>query len=247
MPKKHLAEPLPDGQTEAEGHQVNQIDGQAYALSHNLEIISADRLRVYQAISELVQVAFCWAHQRRDFTDFQKSHPNHALLFAWAESWLEEIAQLYALNKRRLAVRDQPEAFQPLQAELEAAIAAMKRRSSTRQGLTLAQEKILISMERHWQGLILFVSDPDIPMDNNWAERLLRSPVVGRKNYYGHRTQWAGELAAMVFSIVETCILNDINPYQFLLSYFNACAEHGGPPPDLTPFSPWLNRDRSPP
>ena len=62
VPKKHLAEPLPDGQTEAEGQQVNLIDGQAYALAPNLEIISADRLRVYQAISELVKVAFCWAH-----------------------------------------------------------------------------------------------------------------------------------------------------------------------------------------
>ncbi len=247
VPKKHLAEKLPAGQTQAEGHEVNLIDGQAYALSNTLEIIRADRLRVYQAISQWLKVAFCWSHQRRDFVDFQKAHPDQPVLLAWAESWLEEIAQLYALNQYRLAVRDQPEAFRQAQAELAAAIAAMKNRTTARQGLTIAQQKILVSMERHWPGLTIFVDDPDIPMDNNWAERLLRTPVLGRKNYYGHQTQWAGELAAMVFSIVETCLLNGLNPYQFLVSYFQTCAELGKSPSDLTPFSPWLNRDRSPP
>ena len=77
-------------------------------------------------------------------------------------------------------------------------------------------------------------------MDNNWAERLIRLGVMGRNNYYGHHALWAGELAAMVFSIVETCQLNGLNPFQFLLAYFTACAEHGRPPADLTPFLPWL-------
>ena len=45
----------------------------------------------------------------------------------------------------------------------------------------------------HWQGLTLFVEDPDLPMDNNQAERALRGPVVGRKNYYGSGAQWSGE------------------------------------------------------
>ncbi len=84
-------------------------------------------------------------------------------------------------------------------------------------------------------------------MDNNWAERLLRTPVLGRKNYYGNQAQWAAELTAMVFSIVETCLLNDLNPYHFLVSYFQTCAELSTSPSDLPPFSPWLNRERSPP
>lgn len=247
VPKKHLAEKLPDGQTQAQGHQVNLIEGQAYALSNNLEIISADRLRVYQAISDLFKVAFCWSHQRRDFVDFHKAHADHPILVAWAESWIEDIAYLYALNKHRLSVRDQPDLFLLAQADLQAAVAVMKERSTACQGLTTAQQKILLSMQRHWAGLTIFVDDPDIPMDNNWAERLLRTPVLGRKNYYGNQTQWAGELAAMVFSIVETCLLNNLNPYHFLVSYFQSCAEFATSPSDLTPFSPWLNTDRSPP
>ena len=49
----------------------------------------------------------------------------------------------------------------------------------------MACAKVLRSLRNHWQGLTLFVEDPDLPMDNNQAERALRGPVVGRKNYYG--------------------------------------------------------------
>jgi transposase len=247
VPKMTLSEQLPAGQSAAEGRQLYQIDDQTYVLNDNLAVISADRLRVYQAISDLIRVAFCWSHQRRDFVDFSKSYANQPLLVAWAESWVEEIGQLYALNDARLTVRNQPELFQQAQAKLEAAVAAMKNRTTAHQGLLLAQEKILVSMERHWTGLILFVADPDIPMDNNWAERLIRLGVMGRNNYYGHHAIWAGELAAMVFSIIETCQLNGLNPYQFLLDYFNVCAQLGQAPSDLTPFLPWLNKSRSPP
>jgi transposase len=240
VPKKTLSHPLAPGQTAPAGRQVYQIDDQTYVLNDHLAVISADRLRVYQAISELIQVAFCWSHQRRDFVDFGQAHPAQPALVAWVASWVEDIRQLYALNDARLAVRHQPELFQPAQAKLEAAVAAMKNRTTARQGLTPAQEKILVSMERHWAGLTLFVANPDLPMDNNWAERLIRLGVMGRNNYYGHHALWAGELAAMVFSIVETCQLNGLNPCQFLLAYFTACAEHGQPPADLTPFLPWL-------
>jgi len=247
VPKKTLSEPLPAGQSAAGGRQLYQIDDQTYVLNDNLAVISADRLRVYQAISDLIQVAFCWSHQRRDFVDFSKSYASRPILVAWAESWVEEIGQLYALNDARLTVRNQPELFRQAQATLEAAVAAMKNRTTARRGLLPSQEKILVSMERHWAGLILFVADPNIPMDNNWAERLIRSGVIGRNNYYGHHAIWAGELAAMAFSIIQTCQLNGLNPYQFLLDYFNACAQLGHAPSDLTPFLPWLNNGRSPP
>jgi hypothetical protein len=45
---------------------------------------------------------------------------------------------------------------------------------------------------------------PDIALDNNPAERALRTPVVGRKNYYGSHAKWAAELAARVWTIAAT-------------------------------------------
>ena len=41
-------------------------------------------------------------------------------------------------------------------------------------------------------------------MDNNQAERALRGPVVGRKNYYGSGAQWSGELSAALFSLFRS-------------------------------------------
>ena len=247
VPKKTLSNLLPADESPSDEAEVFQIDNKTYVLNDNLAIISADRLRVYQAISDLLQVAFCWSHQRRDFVDFSRAYVKHPLLLAWAESWIEEIGQLYALNAARLTVLHQPQLLQQAQATLEAAVSAMYNRIFARQGLLPAQQKLLLSMERHWSGLILFVADINIPMDNNWAERLLRMPVVGRNNYYGHHAIWAGELAAMLFSIIQTCQLNGLNPHQFLLDYFNACAQLARPPADLSPFLPWLNNGRPPP
>ena len=56
----------------------------------------------------------------------------------------------------------------------------------------------------HWTGLTVFVEHPEVPMDNNTAERSERGPVVGRKNYYGSGAVWSGRLAAMLFSLFQT-------------------------------------------
>jgi transposase len=77
-------------------------------------------------------------------------------------------------------------------------------------------------------------------MDNNKAENSVRNPATGRKNYYGSGAEWSAELAAMLFSILQTIILWNINPRHWLQAYLTACAENGGQPPtDLTPFLPW--------
>ena len=44
-------------------------------------------------------------------------------------------------------------------------------------------------------------------MDNNTAERMLRNPVVGRKNYYGSGSVWSAHLAARMFSVLQTILL----------------------------------------
>ena len=85
-------------------------------------------------------------------------------------------------------------------------------------------------MERQWEGLTLFLDDPRIPLDNNVSERLLRTPVVGRKNYYGSRAQWSGELAAMCWTLWATAAQNGLNPAAYLTAYLTACADNGGQP-----------------
>jgi transposase len=101
-------------------------------------------------------------------------------------------------------------------------------------------DKVLTSLQEHWSGLTRFVDDPRIPLDNNACERQLRSPVVGRKNYYGSGAIWSGRLAAMLFSLFATLERCQINGRQWLISYLEACAKAGGrPPPNVADWLPW--------
>jgi transposase len=93
---------------------------------------------------------------------------------------------------------------------------------------------------------------------NNPAERALRTPVVGRKNYYGSHARWAAELAARVWTITATAQRNHCEPLAYLTEYLQACATAAGKAPQgqaLQRFLPWLpdpsdtpaNRDDEPP
>jgi transposase len=100
--------------------------------------------------------------------------------------------------------------------------------------------KVLTSMQNHWSGLTVFLDHPEVPLDNNAAERAERGPVVARKNYYGSGALWSGRLAAMMFSLLQTLELWDLCPLRWLTAYLTACAEAGAKPPEQAAmFLPW--------
>jgi transposase len=108
------------------------------------------------------------------------------------------------------------------------------------QQLAYPKKKVLESLKNHWHGLTLFVAHPQVPMDNNTAERGIRTPVTGRKNFYGSGSTWSAALAAMMFTLLKTILLWGINPRHWLDSFLSVCAENGGAPPsDLSSFLPW--------
>ena len=232
-------------------------------------IIVCDRYSAYKKLARLAEnilLAFCWAHVRRDFLDAGRAF---AELEGWALEWKARIGTLYHLNRLRLEqwdperpLTDQSAAFhhyhEALQAELQrmhdeatrmvadngdgansedapgAPAAALSKSARTK------HNKVLASLLEHWSGLTLFVEHPEVPMDNNPGENSIRNPVTGRKNYYGSGSLWSAELAATLFSILQTLALWGINPRHWLRCYLDACAEHGGcPPQDLSPFLPW--------
>ena len=73
----------------------------------------------------------------------------------------------------------------------------------------------------NYEGLTYFLDHADVPIDNNGAERLLRSHVVGRKTWYGTHSERGAKTAAILFTLVETCKLNGVNPRE----YFKNLAE----------------------
>jgi len=203
-------------------------------------IISADRYSAYKALGEKLRVAFCWTHLRRDYL---RIHDGYRKLRQWAEGWLQHINGMFACNARRLAVRSDPEAFALEDQRLREAAATMAEKREAElaeQSLHSAQRKALLSMREHWEGLLLFIDNPDIPMDNSESERRLRDPVVGRKNYYGSGAVWSGMLAAMLFTVMQTLLLNQLSPRAWLTAYLQACAEAGGKAPQsIESFLPW--------
>jgi len=201
-----------------------------------------------------ILLAWCWAHVRRDFLDVAKAWPMHE---SWAFEWVELIGNLYHLNHQRLDLIDADEPVDEAQRRLERAVEQMKSRCDRElkdDDLHSARRKVLDSLDRHWPGLELFVEHPDVPMDNNQAERDVRGPVVGRKNYRGSGSTWSAKLAAVMFSLLQTALLWDLNPKTWLTAYLDACAEHGGKaPPDAVRWLPHnlddeeLERLRAPP
>jgi transposase len=207
---------------------------------HATGILSCDRWKSYQGLDGLA-CAYCWAHVRRDFTDLAKGYP--ATLGAWAAAWVDRIGRLYHLTAQRLLFEPGTDAFRRADRALRdhvAAIAHVRATESADRRLLQDARHALDSLARHWDGLILFLDHPGVPLDNNEAERLLRTSVVGRKNFYGSGSLNSGQLAECAYTVLLTAARNGLNPLTYLRAYLDACAHHGGTAPaDLNRFLPW--------
>jgi transposase len=207
-------------------------------------ILVVDRYKAYQAIDQvkmgLIVLAFCWAHVRRDFVTVARSWPDQE---GWALGWVERIGAVYQRNDARRAALGEPAPLAVADAQLRQAVTALGEQGQAEladPSLHPARRKVLESLGDHWTGLTVFVEHPEVPMDNNTAERAQRGPVVGRKNYYGSGAVWAGRLAAMMFSLLQTLCLWRLHPRAWLTAYLTACAESGGEAPqDGERFLPW--------
>ena len=206
--------------------------------------LMTDRLASYKGLHPDIKKAWCWVHQRRDFLNVFKGVPR---LRQWAKKWLKKLGKLFALNHIRFKLWEQNKTFgkewelanenlKQLVAELQEDWQSELNKSDLRK----KQKTILESMKRHWDGLTLFLTDPRIPLDNNRAERLLRHAVVLRKNSYGSGSEWSGEMAAKMFSIVQTWLINGLDPKALLLEYLDECSKPGRPPPNISLFLPWM-------
>jgi len=207
-------------------------------------ILVVDRYAAYKALAQVkdgrVTLAFCWAHVRRDFLEAARDWP---ALRDWGLGWVERIGAVYRANDARLAVRDQPAAFAVAERALRQQVAALEQQATAElrePALHPGRRQALASLQEHWHGLTVFVAHPEVPMDNNTAERSERGPVVGRKNYYGSGAVWSGRLAALLFSLLQTLALWGLNPRAWLTAYLEACAAAGGQAPaDAARYLPW--------
>jgi len=221
------------------------IDADVAALEAGRRLlVSSDFFTVYQSIAKLegVDPLWCWAHIRRYFI---RAGDADKQLEPWKTAWVERIGALYVAHRAMRTAETGSPPHQLAERDFAAALAAMdvaRKHEAQDESLHPRAKKVLATLEREWEGLCRHQEFPELALDNNSAERSLRGPVVGRKNYYGCGSVWSAEAAGRIWTTTATVIAAGLNPLSWLTSYLDACARCGGRPPEgnaLERFLPW--------
>jgi transposase len=217
-------------------------------------VISSDFHKAYQSLACIdgVDPLWCFAHIRRYFLRAGAAHPE--ALGDWCDAWTERIAALYRAHHALAATTPGTDAHADAAGRWQRAFTDIDahrilQASDAGKGLLHpAAAKVIATLSNEWDGLARHQELPQLPLDNNPAERALRTPVIGRKNFYGSGAEWAAHLAADVWTVTATAARHGIEPLGLLTGYLQACAEHGGSAPagaGLDPFLPWTPQGRA--
>ncbi len=159
---------------------------------------------------DLIENANCNAHSRRYYFKARRSFTKTA------EFFLDHYHEIYKLEAE---VKGKPPDQILLQREkMRHRFIAMRDRSREDIDKYPSDSKIAKAMKYfldNFEGLTLFLTDAEVPIDNNSQERHLRSHVVGRKTWYGTHSERGARTAAIMFTLVETCKLNQVNPREY--------------------------------
>lgn len=71
-------------------------------------------------------------------------------------------------------------------------------------------------LRKHWEKLTLFLRVAGAPLDNNICERALKKAILHRKNSLFYKTQNGADVGDLYMSLIHTCELNDVNPFDYL-------------------------------
>ena len=185
------------------------------------------------APAPLTEVA-CWAHARRKIYDIHVETKSPA-----AAQALEMIARLFAIEAgikgkppaERLAARRAKAT--PILAELRAFLDATMEKVSGKSSLAGAFRYAA----SRWTALTRYVDNGRLEMSNNAAERAMRPLALGRKNYLFAGSDEGGRRAAIIYTLIETARLNDVDPEAWLGDLISRIADH--PNTKIDELLPW--------
>jgi transposase len=182
---------------------------------------------------EIVEAA-CWAHARRKFFELAdlKKAPMAIAAVKRIDALFEIERDINGLPpERRAAVRD--ERCRPLVAELEVWLRENRRALSAKSTTANAIDYML----KRWSSFTRFLDDGRICLSNNAAERALRGIAVGRRNWTFAGSDSGGRRAAAIYTLIETCRFNDVDPRAWLADVLERLPGH--PVTRLTELLPW--------
>lgn len=179
--------------------------------------IQADAYSGYDACftsGEMVEVA-CWAHARRYYVDAytKKTKPDDVAVIA-VETY---IAKLYKIEAKVRNMSD-TERFYYRKRMVKPILRGFYRYLRQMSVDVLPKSptgKAIAYTLNHWRALNHYLCDGHLSIDNNVAERAMKSVVLGRKNYLFAGSEKGAESAAVIYSLVETCKANGINRFEY--------------------------------
>jgi len=202
---------------------THERDGPAAVLAPFAGDLQADAYTGYDALyaTGRMREIGCWAHARRGFVEALTSDVRAALMIALIQQLYdgERASAEYSVDARR-AVR-QAHAL-PLLAKI-----ATERDHLTRTVLPKSPlGEALRYLTNQWAALQRFVDDGRLAIDNNRAENQLRVVALGRKNWLFAGSFEGARRAALLYSLVQSCALIDLSPFEYLKDVLLRVATH---------------------
>ena len=168
--------------------------------------------------TKIIEVA-CMAHARRKFFNIAEANKKSTgSTTGSAVTALNYIGKLYEIEAKAKNLND-------------SARKALRRREATpilkkyKKWLITKSKKIMPKSPignainytlSNWIALTRYLANGVLSIDNNAAERLMKPVAIGRKNYLHAGNDRGGKAAATIYSLIESCKLNNMNPYQYL-------------------------------
>jgi transposase len=180
----------------------------------------------YIKANEAITHANCWVHGRRKFLEAEDSEPE-----AVAQV-LDTIGHLYQVEER---IREQNltgekkrdfrlHYSKPVVEQLFAWLDKQRQRPELLPSNPFS--KAIAYMQNRETELKVFLEDPAVPMDNNHTERALRAIPMGRKSWLFCWTEIGAEHVGIIQSLLVTCRLQNINPYDYLVDVLQRISIH---------------------
>jgi transposase len=163
-----------------------------------------------------IQLAACYAHMRRKFIEAQEQAPR---IVGWL---LRQIGQLYAIERQlrenragpRLREAKRASQSRPIHERIYRALVRLKieKRYLPQSSLGKAISYAL----GQWTGLGVFLENGRVEIDNNLVENSVRPTAVGKRNWLFVGDADAGQRGAILYTIVENCRRQGLDPYAYL-------------------------------
>jgi hypothetical protein len=165
-------------------------------------------------LCEGIELSACMAHARRKFEQSVDNYPDIANYV------MGEIQKLYALEREALKknfkadeiLKMRQEKALPIMNNLEKYILDKRNHVVPKSSIGMAINYAL----NLWKRLKVYLTDPKILIDNNLIENTIRPVALGRKNYLFAGSHEAAQRAAMMYSLLGTCKLNNVEPFKWL-------------------------------